>query len=80
MNEEPKPKKLDPRTELLRRLYQTIGQVIQLDSAKASKKLVILDDLEIIFPDDLKERIAERVKTKLSKAASLIKEIQDDGE
>lgn len=80
MNDEPKPKKLSPRTELLRRLYHTIGEVIALDSAKMSKKLVILDDLEVIFPEDLKQRIAARIQTKLSTAAGLIEELQNDGE
>ncbi len=80
MGNEPEPKKLNKRTQLLRRLYHTIGQVIVLDSAGKSKKLVILDDLEVVFPDDLKARIVERAKTKLSTAAALIKELQDDGE
>ena len=80
MGNEPKPKKLNPKTELLRELYHTIGELITLESAGKSNKLVILGDLHVVFDDDLKLKIAERQKTKLSAAAGLIRDLQAYGE
>lgn len=76
---EPKPQKFAKETQGLQLLYRTIGEVIALRSADQAKKLVIDGDLSIPFPEDLKRRIVERIKTKLSKAAALIQELQRDG-
>ena len=78
--DEPKPKppqQVDPR---LAQVYRTIGQIISLSNAKESKGLMIDGDLEVVYSADLKGKIKDRIGQKLTVAAGLIQELQNDGE
>ena len=76
--QEPEPKVEDPRARKLHELYHEVGQLIALESARKAPKIVIDGDIVVAWPDSVKQQIAERITTKLSKAAELIQEFQSD--
>lgn len=75
---DPKPGP-DPATGQLRRLYRTIGQVLALEAADKSGGVMIDGDLEVPYPEAVKIIIRERIDQKLSAAADLIQDLQNDG-
>lgn len=86
MEDEPKPKELarpkkeNPRLKRLYVLHKAIGQLIALESASSSKRLVVDGDLVVPFPEELKAKIRRRVREKTNKLAVLVQELEDDGE
>lgn len=79
MNGEPEPKAESERTQKLHLLYATIGQLLALESAKESPRILIDGDIEVPWPDDVKNQIDARIVTKGNKAAGLLRGIQDHG-
>lgn len=74
---DPKPGP-DPATGQLRRLYRTVGQLLALEAAGKSKGVTIDGDLEVAYPEAVKTKIKERIVQKLSVAADLIQNLQND--
>ena len=74
------PKRQHPRARKLQELYHTVGQILALESANKSSKVVVDGDLEIPFPDSVKAQVRERIKTRMAEAIGLLKELQNDGE
>ncbi len=53
-----------PATRELRKLHYQIGQLIVLQEANAAPRIVIDGDIEIPWPQDVKDKIAERIARK----------------
>lgn len=78
--DEPKPSAAGQRIGKLQRLYHTVGQMLALEAAGKSKGVMIDGDLEVVYTPELKTKIKDRLSEKLSAAAGLIQELQNDGE
>lgn len=71
------PIEVPARTTKLNKLYHDVGQLIALESATASPRIVIDGDIEVPWPDAVQEQIAARIKAKMGAIAAGIADLQD---
>lgn len=60
---DPKPGP-DPATQKLHVLYRQVGQLIALHEAQKAPRILIDGDIEIAWPQNVRDEIAARIVTK----------------
>lgn len=64
-------------TSELHKLYHDVGQLIALESARKAPRILIDGDIEIAWPQDVKDQIEARIITKMAEIARSIRDLQN---
>jgi len=75
MNNE--PIEIDERTQKLHALHHATGQLIALESAKAGPRILIDGDIEVPWPQEVKDQIDARIVTRQAEIAASIRDLQN---
>lgn len=74
---DPNPQEIGERTRQLHALYHDVGQLISLESAKQSPRILVDGDIEIAWPQDVKDQIDARIVTRMAEIAAKIGDLQN---
>jgi len=77
--ETPGPQR-DEKLQRLQQLYRLIGRILGLHNAGTIGSIRVDEDLEVVFSEEIKTQIKQRISQRLTAAAALIEELQNDGE
>lgn len=72
-----KPTQDDPRTQQLHALHHATGQLVALESASKSPRIVIDGDIEVAWPQEVKDQIDARIVTRQTEIAASIRDLQN---
>ncbi len=61
---DPNPNKIDEVTQQLHKLYREVGQLIALHEASKAPRIIVDGDIEIAWPQSVRDEIAARIITK----------------
>jgi len=76
MTDESEPIRESERTQNLHALHHATGQLIALESASKSPRILIDGDIEVAWPEAVKQRIASRLQTRTNEIAGMVRELQ----
>lgn len=76
MTESIEPIRESKRTQSLHALHHATGQLIALESASKSPRILIDGDIEVSWPDAVQSQITDRIETKMSEIAAAIEDLQ----
>lgn len=74
---DPNPQELDATTSKLHSLYHEVSQLIALNAASKAPRILIDGDIEVAWPQEVKDQIDARIVTKMAQIAGKIADLQE---
>lgn len=71
------PQDTDQRTRKLHALYHAISQLIALEEARKAPRILIDGDIEIAWPEFVKQQIEDRIAVKTAEIAVMVADLQN---
>ncbi|KKN30931.1 hypothetical protein LCGC14_0829220 [marine sediment metagenome] len=74
---DPNPQEKDARTSQLHALYRDVGRLIALEEASKAPRILIDGDIEVAWPQTVKNQINARIVTKMAAIAGQVRDLQN---
>lgn len=70
------PQTIDARTSQLHSLYRDVGHLIALTEASKAPRILVDGDIEVAWPQAVKDQIDARIVTRMAEIADKIAQLQ----
>ena len=74
---DPNPQDTGERTRQLHALHHATGRLIALEAASKAPRILIDGDIEIAWPESVKQKVKDRIVTKTEDIAAKVAELQN---
>ena len=71
------PNQADEETRKLHVLYRNVAHLIQLNEASKAPRILIDGDIEIAWPQEIKDQIDARIVTRMAEIAGQVSDLQN---
>lgn len=74
---DPNPQELSIRMSLLHALYRDVSKLIALEEASKAPRILIDGDIEVAWPQEVKDQIDARIVTRMAEIVGKVADLQN---